>query len=201
MRNNDQEILQCPNGSFCCHSQNSTCCEDGQGLWIDNSTYALLNYDPALRNTSTSSSNTSSTSNNTTSNPTNDPADTSGSNVAAIAGGTAGGVAGLLALLGLAFIIWRRKRRSSRKDSGADNAHNAELETSWEKGEMDGNALVEMDGNDRLSRNMELEGSDPRNIELESPPPISQELEGRPIGNVVSSRDSDSWSFTYGGKG
>lgn len=40
-------VIQCPNGSFCCGMYSSTCCNDGDGLWIDHSNHKLRNYDPA----------------------------------------------------------------------------------------------------------------------------------------------------------
>ena len=54
MNATDRLIKQCDNGSYCCRDLNSTCCEDGDGLWIDPSNLQLKNYNP-LSTTSSSS--------------------------------------------------------------------------------------------------------------------------------------------------
>ncbi len=65
-------------------------------------------------------------------------------------------------------------------------------------GEKDGTELVEMDGNNGRSRDMELEGSDPRaNMEVAGTDPRSNnwEIEGQPLmqkpGQAVSSVELD----------
>ena len=72
-----------------------TCCDDGDGLWIDTSNYQLKNFNPApVNNTSNA---------------------TASSDAPAIVGGTAGGVAGLLLVLGLVWFLWRRRRSTKKK--------------------------------------------------------------------------------------
>ncbi len=199
MNGSDRVVVQCPNKSFCCQDINSTCCDDGLGLWIDPSNYELRNYDPALTTTSSSSPTAQPIS---TSKPSAQPSATlnpSPPNTPAIAGGTVGGIAGLVVLLGLAWFLWRRRAR--RKSRGSDNGttlYEANSEYPWHSGEKDGTELVEMDGNNGKSRDMELEGSDPRaNVELAGNDPRSSnwELEVQPLmqkpGQAISSVESD----------
>lgn len=104
-----------------------------------------------------------------------------------------------MVLLGLAWFFWRRRagRKSRVSDSGT-KLHEANSEYPLQGGEKDGTELVEMDGNNRRSRQMELEGSDPKeNTELEGADLRSNnwELEGQPLmqkpGQEVSSVESD----------
>ncbi len=147
MNASDRVVVQCPNKSFCCKDINSTCCDDGYGLWIDNSTYELRNYDPALTTTSSSSATAQPIS---TSKPSAQPSVTvkpSPSNTPAIAGGTVGGIGGLVALLGLAWFLWRRRAgKKSRGSDGGTNLHETNSEYPWHSGEKDGTEVVEMDG-------------------------------------------------------
>lgn len=195
MNASDRMVQQCPNKSFCCKDVNSTCCDDGHGLWIDSSNYELRNYDPALTTTSSSSRPAQPIS---TSKPSAQPSATakpSPSNTPAIAGGTAGGIGGLVVLLGLAWFLWRRRvRKKNRGSDGGTELHEANSEYPWHGGEKDGTELVEADGNNGRSRDMELEGSDPRaNMELAGTDPRSNnwELEGQTLmqkpGQAVSS--------------
>lgn len=181
----DRMVVQCPNKSFCCKDVNSTCCDDKHGLWIDSANYELRNYDPALTTISSTSPTAQPVS---SSKPNAQPSAAvkpSPSKTPAIAGGIVGGIAGLVILLGLGWFLWRRRvRRKSHSSDGKTELREADLGPSWQRREKDGTELVEMDGNDRRTRDMELEGSDPRaKIELAGTDPRSNnwELEGQPL--------------------
>ena len=156
MNSTDRLVKQCANGSFCCAEQNNTCCDDGDGLWIDTSNYQLKNFNPALVNN--------------TSNATI-PSDTP-----AIVGGAVGGVAGLLLVLGIAWFLWRR-RRSARKSGEAEDGAKLQETVFTNPGER-----VEMDGNDERTRASELQGSglQAENVELEGTS-VLRELEDRQL--------------------
>ena len=171
-------VTKCPNGSFCCKDMNSTCCDDGLGLWIDDSTYQLRNYDPA-KTTITSTTSTSSSSSTTTSSTSvpagaiteipSKPSATakpSSSNTGAIAGGVVGGVVGLAIICGLLFLLYRRRKRSRdvppySHNRGGHIYHEASADAvhSPVRAEKDGAELIEMQGSELRSRNVELEGT------------------------------------------
>ena len=46
MNSTERLVTQCAKGSFCCAEQNTTCCDDVDGLWIDTSNYQLKNLNP-----------------------------------------------------------------------------------------------------------------------------------------------------------
>jgi len=196
MNASDRMVVQCPNKSFCCMDVNSTCCDDGDWLWIVSSNRELRNYDPAF--TITSSSSTTAQPQSTTK-PSARPSATakpSPSNTSAIAGGTVGGVGGLVVLLGLAWFLWRKRAgRKSRGSNSGTMLHEANLEHPWQRSEKDGTEIIEMDGR---SRDMELEASDTRgNTELEGADLRANnwELEGHSLmhkpGQGVSSVELD----------
>ena len=182
MNATDRMVKKCPNGSFCCRDLNSTCCDDGDGLWIDTSNYQLRNYDPS-KTTISSSSPTSTTSSSSPKGPAaaeaTGPADqpvatsqatakSSSTNMTgAIAGGVVGGVVVLAILTGLGWIFYRKWRL--RRSSGEDGYRRRTLHEASGDGvpgkssyiaEKDGRTLpVEIDGNELNAQNGELEGS------------------------------------------
>lgn len=178
MGSGDRLVTKCPNGSFCCKDMNSTCCDDGLGLWIDSSTFQLRNYDPAKTTiiSTTSSSSSSSTTTSSTSIPagaiTDAPSKAAGttkpssSNTGAIAGGVVGGVVGLAIICGFLFFLYRRRRsnRTGRPESHNGGGHlyheaSADAVQNSVRAEKDGAELVEMQGSELRSRNVELEGT------------------------------------------
>ena len=177
MNSGDRLVTKCPNGSFCCKDMNSTCCDDGDGLWIDTSNFQLRTYDPTKTTISSSSSSLSAS---TASLPSTIPAGAitaapsipsattkpSSTSTGAIAGGVVGGVGGLAVISGLLFFLYRKRKPNKidmldSEDSSGQRYHEASgnIMTRSVRAEKDGTELVEMDGNELRSRNVELEGS------------------------------------------
>ena len=182
MNATDRMVEKCPNGSFCCKDLNSTCCDDGDGLWIDTSNYQLTNYDPSKTTISSSSPTSRSSSSSSkgpevaeATSPAGQPVATSQATAkssttnmtGAIAGGVIGGVVLLVVLMGLGWFLYRK--RQLRRSSGEDDyrrrtLHEASgdcvpVQSSYIS-EKDGRALpVEIDGNELNAKNGELEGS------------------------------------------
>ena len=182
MNATDRMVNKCPNGSFCCRDLNSTCCDDGDGLWIDTSNYQLRNYDPS-KTTISSTSSTSTSSSSSSKGPaiaeatgsagqpvatSQATAKSSSTNMTgAIAGGVVGGVVVLAILTGLGWFFYRK--RHLRGSSGEGDYRRRTLhEASGDSvpvqspyiSEKDGRALpVEIDGNELNAKNGELEGS------------------------------------------
>lgn len=177
MNETDRQVEQCPNGSFCCADMNTTCCDAGEGLWIDTTNYQLLNYDPSKTTISSSSSTTATSSSSSSTAPavaqTTRPAaqsvtpKLSNTNTGAIAGGVVGGVAALAALLEL-LMFFHRKRKSQAQDHDNDAGNRRSLQKASgnyvpilgsQKAEKDGTELHEMDNNELQARNVELGGT------------------------------------------
>lgn len=188
MNATDRRVTKCKDGSFCCFpdDMNSTCCVDSNGLWVNNATFELTNFDPALERPS----NNAIQSNSSGSEPGPSPSETkSSSNTPAIIGGVGGGVGGLAVVLASAGLLWWRRRSSGKKSQLSDSAdlNNMGSENHWERGGGDGDWLVEMDGDDRRSM-IELDGQSAQG-ELEGNHP-GTELDGRQMvekdGHVIA---------------
>ena len=174
MGSTDREVTKCPNGSFCCKDMNTTCCDDGDGLWIDISNYELKNYDPSLTTISSSSATSTSTRTNSISSGssavpagaiTTSPskpsatAKTTPTNIGPLAGGVVGGVAALILVSGLVVFLYRKRRTGNNRRIHEVSAYTKNTMSGSERAEKDGTELVEMDGNELRTRNSELEGT------------------------------------------
>ncbi|KAL8805280.1 MAG: hypothetical protein Q9182_002048 [Xanthomendoza sp. 2 TL-2023] len=118
----DTTVHKCPDDSYCCGSNNSTCCGTSEAKWIVNGQVTNINPSATSSSTSKTSSTTSLTSSATatplpgqagrqqgTPAPTPQPSG-GGTNAGAIAGGVIGGAVAL-ALIGAAIWFFRRRGR------------------------------------------------------------------------------------------
>ncbi|KAI4227356.1 MAG: hypothetical protein LQ349_006719 [Xanthoria aureola] len=113
-RDSDSTITQCPDLSYCCGDKNTTCCEQGHGVWMKDGEPTTINPN-ATQPTSTSAILASATSPATSlptpvpSPPPKPPALSKGA-IAGIAVGAVGWVV-ILAIALYSFILRRKRRR------------------------------------------------------------------------------------------
>ncbi|KAL0945031.1 uncharacterized protein CTRU02_202918 [Colletotrichum truncatum] len=120
MSENDVQVTECTNGSFCCGADKDaqTCCNEGRGLWIVNGqvTNSTASASPSTPPT-TSPASSSSPSTMPTSSST--PEATTSNDTAKTIGGAVGGTLGGIAVLSLvAFYLYRRRRTRSNANQG-----------------------------------------------------------------------------------
>ncbi|KAI4114507.1 MAG: hypothetical protein LQ345_004724 [Seirophora villosa] len=127
MRDTDMVVTPCPDNSYCCGEQNTTCCDQGDGVWIRDGSPTRINPDatqagpepdPATATTTAPVSDEAIT----TTTPaapevTQSPPQSTGLKGGAIAGIVIGSILGV-AMLGLAFWYFgRRKSRHAKNDT------------------------------------------------------------------------------------
>ena len=150
-------VTPCYDGSYCCNSNATSCCEAKQGVWIHNG--SATNVNPASATSSTTATSSSSTTATAPVTPGNtvSPVTTAGptpppphDHTGTTAGGTVGGVAIVALIAGGAYYLFRRKRSRQAavpEFSAKDNQLNADKTPGTETVEMDDTAPhLEMDG-------------------------------------------------------
>ncbi|KAL8960335.1 MAG: hypothetical protein Q9193_002947 [Seirophora villosa] len=192
MRDTDMVVTTCPDNSFCCGEQNTSCCDQGDGVWIrdglptrinPNATQADPEPDPATATTTAPVSDEAIT----TTTPaapevTPSPPQSTGLKGGAIAGIVIGSFLGV-AILGLAFWYFgRRKRRLATNDVPQHSDDKMSLDEGASATGRAGD--VEKDFRTRVSPASELPAKGPRIPELHAndrgelagstPPPLRE---------------------------
>ena len=132
--NNDVQVTQCSDGSYCCGSNGiaSACCNGGQGVWIVNGEETSVNPNASAASSSTTTSSPSisapgqtavsegvssapqSTAGATSPAKSNKDAN-SAAKVGGVVGGVVGGFIGLALILGACWFFLVRKRRQTAR--------------------------------------------------------------------------------------
>lgn len=109
-------LKTCDNGSLCCGDESSeyakTCCQKGEGLWLDNKGQVVSTNPNSSQSATTSG--TSSTAAPTSSDVVSDS--NSKSNTGTIVGSVVGVVGGLASVVGVVLFVLRWRRRSACMD-------------------------------------------------------------------------------------